>query len=166
MQWEQMIVQAPTGSVWSPGTQALLSSPSSANNIKPEKFQKIHLPPLLHLRIDEVGALLLLARVVAGILVGDLAGGAGVELVQDTLGDTVEQLFGVDAEKVPGDVEGLVDRTRLVWRLADEGSFELIEELQGQLVFGGKGFLTDDCLHGGCWEIVMLGRGLGMVGDR
>jgi len=105
-------------------------------------------------RIDKVGvllrrALLLLARVIPGVLAGDLAGGAGVELIQDALGDTVEQFLGVDAEQVPGDIEGFKDATGLVWRLADEGTLELLEEFEGELVFGGKSFLADDGLHGG-----------------
>lgn len=79
--------------------------------------------------------MLLLTRVIPGILVGDLAGRAGVELIQDTLGDTIEQFLGVDAEEVPGDVERLVDTAGLVWGLADEGALEFVEELEGELVF-------------------------------
>lgn len=99
---------------------------------------------------------LVLGGVVPGILSSELAGGAGVELVQDALGDTVEQLLGVDAEEVPGDVERLVDGAGLVRGLADEGALEFLEELEGELVFGGKGFLTDDGLHGGCFDWLVL----------
>lgn len=75
---------------------------------------------------------------------------AGVELVESALGDTVEEFLGVDAEKVPGDVEGFLDGARLIGRLADEGALELLEEFEGELVFRGEGFLSDDGFHGGC----------------
>ena len=75
---------------------------------------------------------------------------AGVELVQNTLGNTVEQLLGVDTEEVPGNVERFEDTPGFVCGLADEGTFELVEELEGELVLGGQSLLTNDCLHGGC----------------
>ena len=109
---------------------------------------------------------LLLARVVAGILAGNLAGGTGVELIESALGDTVEEFLGVNAEQVPGDVQRLEDAARLVGRLANKGALELVEELQREFVFGGKGFFTDDGLHGGCTGHAVRMRNRADVGKR
>ena len=95
-------------------------------------------------------------RVIPRILIGNLPSRASIELIQDALGHPVEQLLGVDAEEVPGDVEGFLDSACFVRGLADEGAFELVEEFEGELVFGGEGFFSDDCLHGGCFGLVLV----------
>ena len=95
-------------------------------------------------------------RVIPRILIGNLPSRASIELIQDALGHSVEQLLGVDAEEVPGDVEGFVDTACFVRGLADEGAFELVEEFEGELVLGGEGFFSDDCLHGGCFGLVLV----------
>jgi hypothetical protein len=106
------------------------------------------------LNVDQV---LALALVVLGILatllliLGRISTSPTplVVLVKDLSWDTVEQLLGVDAEQRPSEVERLVDGARFVRALSNEGAFELLEELERQLVFRGQGFLSDDGLHGG-----------------
>ena len=93
-----------------------------------------------------------------GILRSILAGRASVELIKNLLGDTVEEFLGVDTEKVPCLVERFEDCAGLVGGLGDEGAFEFFEELEGEFVFGGEGFFSDDGFHGG-WVGV-----LGLVG--
>lgn len=108
-------------------------------------------------------------RVIPRILVRNLAARAGVEFVDDTLGDTVEEVRRVDAEEVPGDIEGLEDGAGLVGGLVDEGAFELVEELEGELVFGGEGVFSDDGFHGsgvsanGVFGVELVGD-VGVVG--
>lgn len=104
--------------------------------------------------LDQVRALLrrhlqLLARVFPRVLVRLPAlARTRVVLVQDLLGDTVEQLLGVDAEQVPGQIQRLVDGAVLVRALRDEGALELFQEFEGELVFGRQSLLTDDGFHG------------------
>lgn len=93
--------------------------------------------------------ILLLARVVAGVLTGNLARGTGVEFIKSTLGDTVEELLGVNAEQVPGDVQRLENGAGLVGRLTNKAALEFVEELQRKFVFRRKGFFSNDGLHGG-----------------
>ena len=70
-----------------------------------------------------------------------------VELVEHLLGDSVEQLLGVDPEQVPGLVEAVEDGALLVRALVDVRLLELLEELERQLVLIGQRLLADDGLH-------------------
>lgn len=62
-------------------------------------------------------------------------------------GDTVEELLRVDAEETPGQIQGIDDGARFIGRLRDEGSLELLEELEGEFVLRRQGFFTDDGFH-------------------
>lgn len=70
-----------------------------------------------------------------------------VEFIQHLLRYPVQQLLWIDAQQAPGHINGLEDAARLVGRLRDEGAFELLEELEGQLVFRGEGLFPHDGFH-------------------
>lgn len=72
-----------------------------------------------------------------------------IKLIQHLLRDAIQQFLGVNPQQTPREVDALVDGAALVRRLVDEGAFELVEEFQGELVFGREGFLADDGFHGG-----------------
>ncbi len=72
-----------------------------------------------------------------------------IKFIQHLLRDTIEQLLGVDPQQTPRQIDTLIDGPALIRALVDERPLELVQELQGQLVFGGKGFLADDGLHAG-----------------
>ncbi|KAH3674917.1 hypothetical protein WICPIJ_009426 [Wickerhamomyces pijperi] len=53
-----------------------------------------------------------------------------------------------DSQQVPSLIQGFKDGSVFVGTLLDESLLELLQELQGQLVFIGQGFFTDNGLHG------------------
>lgn len=114
-----------------------LKDPNQETTRQPSKAQNKAIQSTTQSRIDKSTTLSrrLLPSVITSILVRNLASRASIELVQNTLRDTVEQFLGVDAEEVPGDVEGLEDTAGFVGGLADEGAFEFVEELERELVF-------------------------------
>ena len=73
---------------------------------------------------------------------------AGVELVEDLLGDTLEHLTGEGTAETPGDVERVEDVAHLVRLLGKEALLKLCEELEVQKVLGRQSLLSDDRLHG------------------
>jgi hypothetical protein len=73
-----------------------------------------------------------------------------IELINDLGRNTIKQLFWINPKQTPRQVERLKDSPRFVGRLRDECLFKLLQELEGELVFGAEGFLTDDGLHGCC----------------
>lgn len=102
-----------------------------------------------HLCLDQ--ALLLLAVLLATISVPSALvrlALALVELVKHLLGDSVQQLLGVDSEQVPGLVKTVEDGALLVRALVNVGLLELLKEFKRELVLVGQSLLTDDSLHG------------------
>ena len=102
------------------------------------------------LRVNEVLRLLLLLLVFLAIVIPSrLLRLPLVELIQDLLGDTVEQLLGVDAEELPSLVETVEDGALFVRALRDVCLLELLKELERQLILVAQRLLTDDSLHAG-----------------
>jgi hypothetical protein len=87
-----------------------------------------------------------------------------VKLVQDLLGDSVQELFGVDSEQIPGLVQTVEDGALLVGALVDVRLLELLEELERKLVLVGQSLLTDDGLHR-CGVTTNGVLGVKLVGD-
>lgn len=98
-----------------------------------------HLPLLILLPIQRALPIRLPLTMIPRILIalpGLALARALVELIEDFLGDTVEEFFGVDAEEAPCQIDGFVDGAGFVGGLGDECFFELFEEFEGELVFG------------------------------
>lgn len=53
-------------------------------------------------------------------------------------------------------MQRLVNGARLVGRLADKSLFEVLEELQIKLAFGGTGFFANDSLHGSYLNVIRM----------
>lgn len=113
-------------------------------------------------------ALLLLA-VLLGVIVGVTSSLVSlalplVEFVEDLLGDSVEELLGVDSEQIPSLVKTVEDSALLVGTLVDVRLLELLEELERKLVLVGQSLLTNDSLHR-CSVTTNGVLGVKLVGD-
>lgn len=119
------------------------------------------------LRIDEVAlAVLLLTAVRLAIVLRSLAALALslVVLIQHLLGNAVQQLLREDTQQLPRHVESVEDASLLVRTLVDVVPLEAVQELEGELVLVGQGFLTNDSFHG-CGVTTDGILGVELVGD-
>ena len=87
-----------------------------------------------------------------------------VELVLDLAWDLRKRVFWIQGKKFPGQVQGIVESSWFVLSLGNELSFESLQEFQMGVIFFSQGFLTNNCLHGGC--VLCCGIvGIQLVGD-
>lgn len=125
------------------------SEPKTKRKASREEKLQLHYQPTQKKegkRLDQTLTLLLLRlRIIPRIFVSTASSRlrsttrltrTSIKLVDNLLGDTVQQILRVDTQQVPGDIERFIDWARLVGGLGDEGSFEFFEEFEGEFVFG------------------------------
>lgn len=61
--------------------------------------------------------------------------------------DLSQGSLGEDSQQIPGNIQTLEDVSDVIRALGHEAVFELVEELEVELVFGGKSLFSDNCLH-------------------
>lgn len=108
------------------------------NQPPPPLPHRSHLPPpsTRSIRLRHLNKALLLLTILAISVPSALVGLSLplIELIQHLLGDSVEELLGVDPQQLPGLVEAVEDGALLVRALVDVRLLELLQELERQLV--------------------------------
>ncbi len=72
-----------------------------------------------------------------------------VKLIQDLLRNPIQQLLRINPQQIPRQIDGLINRPRLVRRLRDKSALKLVQKLERELVFRAQSFLADDGFHAG-----------------